>query len=208
MENFRLMDSLKELKETVKADLFRVAGSVDWLPFLRHAIFGESFRYIFWMRVCAFSSQSNLRRVLIYPVARVALRHFTYKFGISIPYQADIGPGFYIGHFGNVFVSDRAVIGRNCNLSQGVTIGKGNRGQGGGFPVLGDRVYVGPGAKIYGSVNIGDDAAIGANAVVTKDVPAMGVVGGVPARLISDKGSVGYINKVYSPSKDSLRSEK
>lgn len=89
------------------------------------------------------------------------------------------------------------MIGENCNLSQGVTIGKANRDQEGGFPILGDRVYVGPGAKIFGSVRIGDDAAIGANAVVTKDVPAMGVVGGVPARLISDKGSVGYINKIY-----------
>lgn len=97
------MHRFEKLKETVKSDLCRVAGTVGWLTFLRHAVFGESFRYIFWMRVCAFSSQSNMARWFIYPIARVALRHFTYKFGISIPYRTDIGPGFYIGHFGNVF---------------------------------------------------------------------------------------------------------
>lgn len=113
--------------------------------------------------------------------------------GIQLPPAARIGPGLYIGHFGGVIVSSRAVLGRRCNLSQGVTIGEGGRGERQGVPVLGDRIYVGPGAKIFGAVHIGDDAAIGANAVVNVDVPAGVTVAGVPARVVSRRGSHGLI---------------
>ena len=67
-----------------------------------------------------------------------------------------------------------------------------------GFPELGDNVYIGPGAKVIGNVKIGNNVAIGANAVVTKSFPDDSVVVGIPARLISTKGSVGYcINTNY-----------
>jgi len=62
-------------------------------------------------------------------------------------------------------------------------------------PEIGDNVYIGPGAKIIGNIKIGNNAAIGANCVVTKDVPENGVVVGVPGRVISFEGSAGYINK-------------
>jgi serine O-acetyltransferase len=122
-----------------------------------------------------------------------------FKFGISIPFTTRIGPGFYIGHFGGIVVSDGAEIGRNCNISQGVTIGASNRGQRAGAPVIGDNVYIGPGAKVIGGIRIGDDVAIGANAVVTHDVPSGSVVAGVPARVVSNEGSVGYINRTDYP---------
>jgi len=69
-----------------------------------------------------------------------------------------------------------------------------NRGSKKGTPIIGDNVYIGPGAKIIGNVNIGNDVAIGANAVVTKDLPPFAVAVGVPARVISLKGSEGYVN--------------
>jgi serine O-acetyltransferase len=62
--------------------------------------------------------------------------------------------------------------------------------------VLGDSVYIGPGAKIVGAVRIGDRVAIGANCVVTKDVPDDSVVVGVPGTVISQEGSAGYINRI------------
>ncbi len=63
------------------------------------------------------------------------------------------------------------------------------------MPVIGDNVYIGSGAKIIGSVNVGNNVAIGANAVLTKDVPDNAVVVGVPAKVISYKGSMGYIDR-------------
>jgi serine O-acetyltransferase len=60
--------------------------------------------------------------------------------------------------------------------------------------VIGDNVYIGPGAKLFGAIVVGDNAAIGANCVVTRDVPENGVVVGVPGQVIPYEGSQGYIN--------------
>ena len=121
------------------------------------------------------------------------LRRLAVQYGISIPANTRIGPGFYIGHFGNIVVHHDAIIGANCNLSHGVTIGLSSRGDRFGCPTIGDAVYIGPGAKIFGRISIGNCAAIGANAVVTRDVIPRAVVAGVPARMVSSQGSDGYI---------------
>ncbi|MDD2268960.1 MAG: serine acetyltransferase [Bacteroidales bacterium] len=123
------------------------------------------------------------------------LRHYTYKFGISISSKTIIGKGFYIGHFGGIVVNSATVFGDNVNISQGVCFGQSNRGEKKGCAVVGNCVYVGPGAKIVGNVHIGNNVAIGANAVVTKDIPDNAVVAGVPAKILSYNGSEGYINR-------------
>lgn len=112
--------------------------------------------------------------------------------GISINPGANIGPGLYIGHFGGVIVGE-ATIGTNCNLSQGVTLGRTGRIGEHGAPRLGDRVWVGPGAVVVGPVEVGDDALIGANTVVTKDVPARSLAIGSPMRVIPEAGSFDYV---------------
>jgi serine O-acetyltransferase len=114
--------------------------------------------------------------------------------GVQIGPGACIGPGLYIGHFGCIVVSGRAVLGANCNLSQGVTVGIAGRGDARGVPVIGDRVYVGAGAKVLGKISIGDDVAVGANAVVTHDVRSGVTVAGIPAKVISESGSRGFID--------------
>ena len=86
------------------------------------------------------------------------------------------------------------VNGQNCNLSLQVTIGVSRRGARAGVPRIGDNVYIGPGAKLFGAIGVGDNAAIGAICVVTKDVPPSGVVVGLPGKVISYEGSSGYIN--------------
>jgi serine O-acetyltransferase len=113
--------------------------------------------------------------------------------GVGIAPRATIGPGLYVGHFGEVIVNGDAVLGSNINLSQGVTIGVAGRGERRGNPVIGDRVYVAPGAKLIGPITVGDDAAIGANAVVTRNVADRAVVGGVPARVIGSNGSFDFV---------------
>ena len=125
--------------------------------------------------------------------------HYKYKFGCSIPHSTSIGRGLYIGHIRDIVINEGAVIGDNCNISQGVTIGQANRGRRKGTPVIGSNVYIGPGAKIVGAVQIGDHVAIGANCVVTDDVPDYAVVIGVPGRVISFEGSAGYVNRTDYP---------
>jgi serine O-acetyltransferase len=102
----------------------------------------------------------------------------------SIPYQAKIGKGTKFAYGGiGVIIHKRAVIGSNCNIGSNVTIGGRSNHQ--SVPVIGDRVYIGTGAKILGPVTIGDDVKIGANAVVLMDVPDNVTAVGVPAKIIS-----------------------
>ena len=149
-----------------------------------------------WLRLTSYFACSKLW----YPVfvlCRLRLMHFSYKFGIDIPYSTSIGKGFYIGHFSCIVVSPVAVIGNNVNISQGVTIGYQSRGKRKGAAMIGDNVYIGPGAKIVGKVTIGDNVAIGANAVVTSDLPTGAVAVGIPAKVISLNGTTDFIlNKV------------
>jgi serine O-acetyltransferase len=114
--------------------------------------------------------------------------------GICLPGRAVIGPGLYIGHFGPLVVHRDAVIGHRCNLSQGVTIGVSGRGERRGVPRIGDRVYIATNAVVVGKITVGDDAVIGANSVVREDVAPHTTVLGVPATVISQRGSEDYID--------------
>lgn len=113
--------------------------------------------------------------------------------GIHINVKAKIGKGLYIGHYGGIWIGP-VTIGDYCNLSQEVTIGIGGTGSARGLPVIGSRVFVGPGAKIFGKISIGDNVAIGANAVVSKDIPENAVVLGNPGRIVGYGGSEGLID--------------
>lgn len=188
-----------EYRHLVSSDLYRIDGRAGFARVLWNALGAtarsESFRYNFWMRTCRYAHAHRWLRYSLYPAAKLMFIHCRYKFGIDIPFTTDIGPGFYIGHFSCIFINESCVIGRNCNVSQGVTIGTTNRGERAGNPVIGDNVYIGPGAKVIGAIRIGNDAAIGANCVVTRDVPDRAVVVGVPGRVISSRGSAGYIHR-------------
>jgi len=112
------------------------------------------------------------------------LRFFIERFievitGISIPAQANIGKGLRIHHFGGVIIHSAAVIGEDCTVYHGVTLG--DLGGRGGAPRVGDRVLIGAGAKLIGAIFIGDDCVIGANAVVLASVPTGHLAVGVPA---------------------------
>lgn len=113
--------------------------------------------------------------------------------GISISPDCRIGPGLFIGHFGGLFLHPDVVIGANCNLSQGVTIGLGCTDGAWGVPTLGNRVYVAPGAKVIGPIHLADGTVVGANAVVTRSTERDVTVAGIPARELNRRGSGEYI---------------
>ena len=102
--------------------------------------------------------------------------------GIELPCEAKLGKRFRIDHFGGIVVSGDAVFGDDCVIRIGVTVGLRHTGER-GAPVIGNRVDIGAGAKVLGSIRIGDDVAIGANAVVITDVPSNSIAVGVPARI-------------------------
>lgn len=77
------------------------------------------------------------------PIWRLMIRRMRERYGLEIPSTTQIGPGLYLGHAFNITVNEAAVIGANCNLHKGVTIGQENRGKRKGAPVLGDCVWVG-----------------------------------------------------------------
>ena len=113
--------------------------------------------------------------------------------GISIPASVKIGHSFYIGHFGNIIINANSIIGNNCNISQGVTIGVSGRNDLRGVPVIKDNVYIGANAVVAGKIVIGSNSVIGANSLVNSDVMEGTTVLGVPAKAISTKNSIDYI---------------
>ena len=112
----------------------------------------------------------------------------------SIVTQSDIEPRATLGrrlmlpHPNGVVIHEDAIVGDDCMIMQQVTIGMIGDGE---VPTLGNNIYVGAGAKIIGKVTVGDGARIGANAVVTQDVPAGCTAVGVPAKLIQRSVAAG-----------------
>ena len=106
------------------------------------------------------------------------------KSGIEIHPGAQIGKGLFIDHGSGVIIGETTIIGDNCTLYQGVTLGGTGKEQGKRHPTLGNNVMVSAGAKVLGSFKVGDNSKIGAGAVVIKEVPDNATVVGVPGRVV------------------------
>jgi serine O-acetyltransferase len=112
-------------------------------------------------------------------------RFFT---GVEIHPNARIGRGFFIDHGMGVVIGETAVVGNNCTLYQGVTLGGTSLGHGKRHPTLGNNVTIGVGAAVLGDITVGDNARVGGGSVVVKDVPANATAVGVPARIVMKDG--------------------
>jgi serine O-acetyltransferase len=110
-------------------------------------------------------------RFFLKPIKVILQRRIMSKWGIAIDDKARIGPGFRIAHFGGIFIGEHVVAGTNFVISHDVTLGASGGGTRRGAPVIGDNVYIAPGAKVVGKITIGNNVKIGANAVVERDVP-------------------------------------
>ncbi len=181
--------TFKECIYLIKTDLHRYGGNK------KHLIITPGCRYMFFFRLLNYACSHRI----FYPITlmlKIKLMLMQRHYGIQIPHTTKIGKGFYIGHYGDIVVNGSVTIGDNVNISQGVTIGQANRGAKKGVATIGNKVYIGPGVKIVGKITIGNNVAIGANAVVTKDVPDDACIAGIPAKIISMDGSEGYVNNV------------
>ena len=207
------ISSFNELRKYIASDLYRYTTSTSWRAYVR-GWYIAGFRYTFFMRWCQYSRGKGLLFLPLYFICRVALRHYSVKYGFQIPWQTNIGPGLFIGHYGSIIVNPNSTIGTNCNISVGVLLGLSHKidesGKSLGFqyPTIGDRVSLGNNAKIIGGVNIGNDAVVGVNSVVTKDLPCSAVAVGIPAKIISDKGSSALVGSFHPWSKQYCVEEK
>ena len=120
--------------------------------------------------------------------ARFVSQSARFLTGIEIHPGATIGKGLFIDHGSGVVIGETAVIGDNCTIYQGVTLGGTGKETGKRHPTLGNNVMVGAGAKLLGNFTVGDNTKIAAGAVVLGDVPENSTAVGIPARVVRSKG--------------------
>ena len=137
-----------------------------YISFANNLIFDNGFRSLFYLRIGGYHP---ILEALYKPSQAIDFEHNTH-----------IGGGMVLPHPFCIVINGAAVIGKNCTILHGVTIGIGSNG----IPTIGDNVYIGCGATIIGDVHIGNNCKIGANAVVLKDVPDNCTAVGNPARII------------------------
>lgn len=172
--------SLRELFFLIRSDIQRVKSTGSY-PLLHIEL-----RQLFWIRIGSYlySKHNVISRFFLVLIKLIQI-HYHNKTGIEISSMTSIGKGLRIAHIGSIVVVGSSRIGSNCTIHQCVTIGRSFAGKKSGCPVIGNNVIIFTGASIIGNVKVGDNAVIGANALVINDVPANSIVGGVPAKILS-----------------------
>lgn len=167
------------VKEDLKAYGLQRVGLYNylWMDCLRFQLRLRKIEYL-----CNTAGRNPLKRLRCFALEVINHRLAT-RLGFTIPKNV-FGPGLHIVHYGTIVVHPDVRVGKNCRLHPSTSIGDYN-----GVPHLGDNVYIGPGAKIYGPVTLGDNVAVGANAVVNKSFGSNVTLGGVPARIVAEKGA-------------------
>ncbi|MBW3068058.1 serine acetyltransferase [Actinomyces sp. 594] len=161
-------------QQLFRSDLFRYFGRTD-APLTARLGERKVLSYLWAFRHAQSTSSPPLQKAY-----RAALSHLSATTFIQIPWSTKIGPGFYIGHRGRIIINPATVIGSNCNIATGVTIGAIPSGRRAGTPTIGDRVWIGTNAVIVGGITIGDDVLIAPGALVNIDVPSGATVIGNP----------------------------
>ena len=141
----------------MKKDLYRYTGEINYIVFLKKILGHSGARNIFFLRMCQRYNKWN-------PIGLCFRVFYNLNLNLNcceIPHSTNIGPGFYCGHFKNIIINQNAIVGENCNINQGVTIGNQSRGKKKGAPIVGSRVKIGPNSVISGKIKIGDDVLIG-----------------------------------------------
>jgi serine O-acetyltransferase len=176
--------------KTIQADLYRYGGLKGTKGLLKGLLY-PGFRYTFILRKLSFCKKYT-PSWLFYTLLH---RRYSYKYGFQIEKNTVIGAGFYIGHYGAIVINPNAVLGKNCTISNGITIGQTNRGTRKGFPVIGDHVFIGTGSVIVGGITIGSNVLIAPNSLVNIDVPEYSLVIGNPCKIIPHENPCeSYIN--------------
>jgi serine O-acetyltransferase len=181
-----MIHSKAEYYHYLECDRKAQSGKIGFMRYLKDDIW----KFIRILRKAEYYKNCRkdiIGKIYYYTNIKMRLRKLSYKLGFTIPENV-FEEGLSIAHYGNIVINPHVKIGRNCRIHVGVNIGLGARGE--LPPVVGNNVYIGPGAKLFGSIIIGDNTVIGANAVVNKSFPEGNIsLGGIPAKEISKKNS-------------------
>ena len=181
-----MIENKKELMAYMEADRARYK---DNPPIFKDRIFKNEkwyiWQYIRALRHVEYYINTGNKKSLFYLYWWYRYKHLSFLTHITV-YPNTCDKGLYIPHIGDmIWVKSSAQIGKNCTLRPGVVIGKkGNENATDTPVVVGDNVNFGLGVKVLGKLNIGNHVSIGANSVVTKDIPNNAVAVGLPARVI------------------------
>lgn len=174
-------------------DLYRYNGKRGLRGLVGTALRKVEFRYMVYFRWYQSGRLRPLARLLLHAICRKTLT--------EIGWKCRIGGGFVIVHPGCIAINSEVVIGNNCTVYHGVTLGMEFRGSRQGNPVIGNSVWLGANATVVGNITVGDDVLIAPSAYVNFDVPSHSIVLGNPARIIPrEKATEGYITRIDTAS--------
>ncbi len=180
------------MNKIVKSDLYRHERLSGLKGFIQ-GWFIPGFRYTYVFRKVTMHSRFSFQGFFF----RVLKRRYRFKYGFEIHSDARIGQGFYLsGHCGPIVIGP-IKIGKNCNISHSVTIGRSYRNGILGRPEIGDYVWIGPGSVLVGKIKIGNNVLIAPNSFVNFDIPDNSLVIGNPAKIIQKENPTkNYINDI------------
>lgn len=166
--------------DALKRDMIRYANSSSKMPAFQK-----------YYRKC--QSANGLMRLFY----KLILKICTNKRHIEISADNKIGAGLYVGHAYCITIGQKAVIGENCNIHKGVTIGQENRGPRKGSPTIKNRVWIGINSTVVGNISVGDDVIIAPNSYVNCDIPSHYVVFGNPCVIKhKENATESYVNNM------------
>ena len=184
--------NFSDYKEYVSEDMHHIFKKK---PSIIEKVKNPTYRYQRLLRKCELLNNTNGFSLItkpLYFIYKMRLRSLALKLGFSIS-ENTCGKGLSLPHYGTIIINPKCTIGDNCRIHAGVNIGSDARGS--GVPHIGNNVYIGPGAKIFGDIIIGDYSVIGANAVVNESFSGRGSIAGIPAKKISEKDSSDIITR-------------
>lgn len=177
-----------QTKEYIRHDFYRNLESCSRKDIFKAFFFKSSTKsLLLYYRLCHYWAElpkRNPLQLVCHSYCYLRFQKLQRNCGIELNQHTQIGYGLRLPHKGGIIIHPQAVIGNNCEIMQGVTIGNNILKSRDEVAVIGDEVLLCAGAKIIGGVHIGNTVVVGANAVVTKDVPDHTVVAGIPAKEI------------------------
>lgn len=184
------MDSL------IISDLYRYNCLKGFKGFMKGMMI-PGFRFTYLLRKAGKYGKYSLPGMFY----KVILKYYSYKYGFQISPETSIGGGLFIGHFGTIVINKYAIIGENCNIAHGVTIGKANRGKLKGYPTIGNKVWIGTNSVIVGNINIGSNVLISPCSFINFDIPDNSLVIGNSIKH-RDNPTEGYISNLLELKKN------